>query len=114
MARADGNRDRESSASTHLAFDAQLAAVQLDELVHEREADARSLVTAPVQPLHTMEPLEDTRQLGLRNTRASIVNRKERPSIPGGHRDDDAAVSVNLNAFDNRFRTIFSHMSRST
>ena len=89
--------------------------MQLDELVHEREADAGSLVTAPLQPLHAVKPLEDARQLVLRNARARIVNREQRPSIPARVTETTTLpCSVNLNAFDNRLRTIFSHMSRST
>ena len=114
MRRADGNRDGEACCLAHLALDAQLAAVQLDQLLHQRQADARSLVAAPALPLDAVEPLEDARQLVLRNADAGVVTaRSARPSRPVTE-TTTLPASVNLNAFESRLRTIFSHMSRST
>ena len=91
------------------------AAVQGDEFAHQREADARALVRAPGRALDAMEALEDALEILRRQCRRRCRARAARH----GRRRPRSATriepwNVNLNAFDSRLRTIFSHISRST
>src|SRR5262249_21645133 len=74
-AQRDGHS--ELTASVDLALDAHLSAVQLHQFLHEREADAGAFVTAAMRALDAVETLEQARQLGFRNARASIAHRED-------------------------------------
>ena len=65
--------------------------------------------------LDAMEPLEEPGQLVGRDARPGVLD-PQRDQRPLPARSDTAIrpSSVNLNALERRFRTIFSHMSRST
>ena len=96
--------------------DVDRAAVQLDQLLHQRETDARAFVRAAARAFDAVKALEDARQLvaaGCRcRCRCTVQHRRGGDAL---QTDADLAPrSVNLNAFETRLRTIFSHMSRST
>ena len=95
--------------------DGDAAAVQPYQLLHEREADAGAFVRPRARVLHAVEPLEHARQVGCGNADAGVAHATARP----GRRATRSATvmspsNVNLNAFESRLSTIFSHMSRST
>ena len=88
--------------------------VEADQLPHEREADAGALVAPPARALDPVEALEDPRELlgGIPTPVSRTSSARWSP-----HRQAQIAISpsnVNLNAFETRLRTIFSHISRST
>ena len=98
-----------------LARDTDGAGVELRQLLHQGEPDARALVGPRSRAQHPMKALEDVGQLIVGNPDARVANRQlhfdRRPAR------SDTAISpsnVNLNAFESRLRTIFSHISRST
>src|SRR5262249_13914685 len=113
--------------------------VELHQFLHESEADAGAFVAAPTRALDAVETLEQARRLGFRNARARIAHRENCVSriadcgfsgpllihlpprfllfIPQSAMRNFTLISpsnVNLNAFESRFKTIFSHISRST
>ena len=116
MRRAERDGHGECRAAADLAFDADGAAVQLDQFLHQREADAGAFERAALLAFDAMEALEQPRQFApecRRRCRArSVPRRADPPSCAAA-----TAISpskVNLNALERRLRTIFSHMSRST
>src|SRR5882724_11675126 len=73
--RAPGRQGHHEHAA--LAFDARNAhrpAVQLDQLLHERKADPRSLEAASLRSLHAMKALEDVRYLRRRDPAAAVAH----------------------------------------
>ena len=66
-------------------------------------------------PSIAVEALEDARQLALGNADAGVRHGRARRARPRrAARRAMRPSNVNLNAFDSRLRTIFSHISRST
>ena len=65
--------------------------------------------------LDAVEALEHARQLVLGNADARVLDRQLDAAVASAQRRRGSTPSnVNLNALESRFRTIFSHMSRST
>jgi hypothetical protein len=62
----------ERRAHVLAALHPDVAAVELDELAHEREADARSFVRARMHVPHALKALEELRQVGFRDADARI------------------------------------------
>ena len=89
--------------------------MQGHEILDEREADAGALVRARPRPFDPMEAFEDPRQLCRRDADARILDQSARAVTASGASATRIAPSnVNLNAFESRLRTIFSHICRST
>src|SRR5207302_11210153 len=63
MRPAQRYRDRENGAAIEHAFDAHAAAMDLDQLVDEGEADAAALLGAAALTLDAVEALEEPRHL---------------------------------------------------
>ena len=59
-----------------VARDRDAAAVQRDQLVHQRQPDARSLVRARARASHAVEALEHVRQLLGRDADAGVAHRQ--------------------------------------
>ena len=99
-----------------LARDADRAAVELDEIAHQREPDPGALVRARRRPLDAMEALEHPRELVRRRCPVPVSATSSSTAcvaIVQGDRGPSPS-SVNFSALERRLRTIFSHMSRST
>ena len=90
------------------------AAVHAHELVDEREPDARALVAARPRPLDPVETLEEPRQFVLGDAGPGVGDLELRVLAVRPQRTPMSPSNVNLNAFETRLRTIFSHMSWST
>ena len=91
------------------------AAVQRDELLHQRQADAGALVGAGAGARDAVEALEEARQLARAAMPMPVSRDREHGAVAVGRAGDvDAPARVNLRALDSRLSTIFSHMSRST
>ena len=90
--------------------------MQLDQLLHQRQADAGALVRAAARALDAVEALEQARQLVRRDADAGVADRQFQRASPSLARSATAISpsNVNLKAFESRLRTIFSHISRST
>src|SRR5882672_9451069 len=74
---AHGKRERERRSTTHLALHPQAAAVELDELSRQREAETRALALAR-GVAHLAELLED---------RLLVLWRDTDPGVGHGHLD---------------------------
>jgi hypothetical protein len=72
--RAARNAHHERGALAELALHCDRAAVELDQLLHQREADAAAFVAAAAHPLDAVEPLERARQLLRGNACARILH----------------------------------------
>jgi hypothetical protein len=68
------------------------AAMQADQVSHQGEADPASLVRAALLPLHTMEALEQQRQVPGRNTHAGVADAELRVTCHRPHAHADAAL----------------------
>ena len=73
------------------------AAVQLDQLLHQREPDAGALVGAAARALDPVEALEEARQLGRGDADAGVAHR-ELDAAPSAapQRDRDLALEGEL------------------
>ena len=95
--RARGMRDGERAALARALSTADRAAVQLDQLLHQRQADAGALVGAAARALDAVEALEDVRQLLGGNAGAGVAHRQldaHCPVLP--HGDGDLALEREL------------------
>ena len=115
MGRTERNQHTKGRSFPERARGLDRCAVQLDELLHQREADPGAFMRTPVSDFYAMEALEQARQFLLGNTYPCVGHFEQQR----GHRfaaiePDTEPASVNLNAFERRFSTIFSHISRST
>src|SRR5579883_2852377 len=63
MLHTERQRDPEGRPNTDLALHGDRAAVTPDEFVHHCEPDSRALLGATQGAFHTMEPIEDPREL---------------------------------------------------
>ena len=79
---AGGDPDLEDRASAFAALDTNVAAMELHELVDEREADAAALVGARPGALDAVEALEEAWQLGRRDADAGVPHRRARSASP--------------------------------
>lgn len=88
------------------------------QLLNKGEAEAGALLRTVALPLDTAKPLKNPRQLTFGNAEPMPVSRTTSSAAvrSGAVRivTETSPVSVYLNAFDTRLRTIFSHISRST
>ena len=93
---SERDRDREGGAPVDLAGYREGAAVELDQLLCQRESDARSLVRAPLRAAHTVKPIEHVRQLVLGDADAGVtdLDRGGVAGRPDGH--DDLALEGEL------------------
>ena len=110
-----GQRHGERRPAADLARHRRRAAVQLHQLVHQGQADAGALDRARAGVLHPAEPLEDVGERVGRDAAPGIAHGQgdaARPAVLSATRISPS--KVNLKALETRFRTIFSHMSRST
>ena len=77
MRRAERKSDRKRAATAELTAYADLAAMPLDQLLHQREPDAAALEGASARAIDAAEALEQVRQLSgrdaLRKSLASPV-----------------------------------------
>ena len=106
--------DVERRPLADFTLDADVAAVQPDEFLHQGETDARSFVSSRPRTLDSVESLEEPRKLLGRNARSRVAHANS-TALPA--RCNSTAISpskVYFKAFERRLRTIFSHMSRST
>jgi hypothetical protein len=94
--RAERQAHRERRAAAELARRGDLAAVHLDDLVHEHEPDAGALVRAPLRARHAVEPLEHPRQLIGRDARAGVAHLDDRAVAVAPHDDADRALEREL------------------
>ena len=93
--------------------------MELGELAHEREADAGAAPSARRGALHLVEPVEHALDLVVRDPDAGVLDRADEaiPADAAAHRDAPGRASVpsvKRIAFERRFSTIFSSLSRST
>ena len=79
------------AALPFLALRRELAAVQLDQFLHQRQADSRALVASPSRAFDTMEAFEDARQLVRRDAGAGVLDREHRAIAVDSRADEDAA-----------------------
>ena len=89
--------------------------MELDQFLHQRQADAGAFVRAAAALFNPMEALEHARQFLGRNAHPGVANSQARAALrlfPAALRSRPR--SVNLKALLSRLRTIFSHISRST
>ena len=88
--------------------------MQLDQFLHQREADSGSFDGAALGSGDPMESLENMRQLRFGNAGAGVPNRQfGMPSGTASATRSRCPSKVNFKAFESRLRTIFSHISRS-
>jgi hypothetical protein len=59
-----------------VAFYLNRAAVELDQFLHERKPDARTLLSAGAAPVHAIKALEEVRQPFRGNAHPGIANRE--------------------------------------
>jgi hypothetical protein len=88
------NRDREGGPPADDAVDVHRTAVQVDQLVHEREPDSRPLVAAAARPLDAMESLEDVLVLG--DARAGVAHGELCASVTPAQANRDLALEREL------------------
>ena len=93
------------------ALDLDIAAVQADQLLDERQSDADAVVRARRRPPDAPESLEQTRQLLLGNSDAGVRDGQLRHASTRRRPTAISPENVNLNALESRLRTIFSHAS---
>ena len=109
------DRDRERRPAAQARAHGHRAAVQPHQLVHQRQADPRAFVRARARARARGGSARTGAAARARECRcrcratASSTCSPRTPSVTAIE-----PSNVNLNAFDSRLRTIFSHMSRST
>src|SRR3954452_24634777 len=75
-----------------LGFGADVAAGRLDDLLHDRQADARSTVLAVARLVHAVEPLEDVGQVLCRDPVAAVADADEDVCVAPFGADADPAA----------------------
>src|SRR5580765_5791402 len=83
-------RDRERAPKTLLAVDGDGSAVQCDELLCQREPDARPGLRDG-RP-RAMESIEDETEIGRRDSGAAVANRDARRGLVAADGDADGAT----------------------
>src|SRR5689334_7692797 len=78
MMRAHGNPDAKRAAFAKLAFGTHVAAVQPDQLIHERQANSCSFMGTAARALYSPKALEHMRNLMFRNAGSRILHRQFR------------------------------------
>src|SRR5579864_5047146 len=76
MVLPEGNADDKCAASFESAFHPNEPSVQLDQLLHQGQSDARSLMRPAPRVRHSMEPLEQSRYCFRRYAHSRISNSK--------------------------------------
>ena len=74
MILAERNGNHEPATSTNLARDANAAAVQLDQLLHQRKSNPATLVRASAGALDAVKTFEQARNLFTRNASPSVAH----------------------------------------
>ena len=87
MRGSERNGHDERAAFTDRALHPHLAAVQLDQLLNERQADARAFVGSGLRALDPMKTLEHPRALVLGNADARVADPQFRRTVDGPQRD---------------------------
>ena len=96
------------------AFGCNGAAEQLEQLLHQCQADSAAFVHARVGALHPVKPFEKPRHFRCRNARSRVTD-NECSDAPVCRIETVISPSnVNFRALDNRLSTTFSQISRST
>ena len=78
MSIAERHGHSKGRALVDRALDRDAAAVQLDEFLHQGEADATALVRSAPLPFNPVEALKQQRHFRCRNTNAGIADRQPR------------------------------------
>ena len=94
MRRSERNGYRECAAPTRLASHADIAAMQLDQFLHQREADAAALEGAPAGAFDAAEALEQMRQLFGRDARAGVMHADLSVAAVGRGLNSDADLAL--------------------
>src|SRR5512142_3329810 len=94
VAARDAHRER--AASPRRTLHADLAAVQSDELLHQRQAYAGSFVCSGARVFNPVEALEDAALFGLRYAYAGVPYRQFITLSGGLQRDYDLAFKSEL------------------
>ena len=88
--------------------------MQLGQLLHQRQTDARSLVGASSGARHAMKTIENPRQLAAGNPNPAVLDRQNGPAIHGAQAHRDDALKRELEGVGDEIENDFLHMSRST
>src|SRR5579884_2191045 len=87
-------------------------AMQLGQFVNQSQANARALMSPAAGALYTMKPLENPRQLVLRNSRAGIRYGKFDPIFRGPESDFDFSVKGELERIGQEIQyDLFPHVT---
>ena len=98
MRRAERYRDGERASLAEHTVHAYRPAVEFDQFLHERQADARAFVRPTAAVLDAMEALEHARQFVGWDAHAGVAHRQARLAVSGWRRTSISPVRVNLNA----------------
>ena len=110
----NGRRTRNVVPSPEHARRLDRAAVQLHELLHQRQADAGAFVRARRACLRRGGSARTGAAAPSAGTPTPVSPPRARARRARAQAHGTPPSSVNLNAFERRLRTIFSHISRST
>ena len=88
----------------------------LCQFLNQRQPNTAALVGAAARPFDPVEAFNQVRDVVFRNAGSGVPHRnRQAHRAPTGRNETSISPSnVNLNAFETKFRTIFSHISRST
>jgi len=90
----DGQLDGEGRALPEPAGDGHRPHVQVQELLHQGQADAGPAAPLPAVVLHLVEPIEDAAELPLGDADAGVLDREPEAVVPPAAADRDAAGVV--------------------
>ncbi len=112
MGGAERHRDREDTSLPQDTGRRQLAAMQLDELLHQRQANPGAFVAAALRALDTVEAIEDARQFLFGNAGTGIGNRHQHSAVDLAHRHGDAAGKRELESVGDEVEDdLFPHLA---
>src|SRR5690348_12851734 len=74
MGRAQWQANREAGAHVYLALNSDGSPMQVNQFLHQRESNARSLIGARPYSLHPMKPLKQARHFFWRDAGACIAH----------------------------------------
>ncbi len=87
--------------------------MKLDQLLHQRKADAAAFVTLALRAFNAVKPLKQIGQLLFGDADSGIADSQARLAPSPCKRTVTSPECVYLNALDRRLRTIFCHISGS-
>ena len=96
VSRAERDAHADRRAHAELALDGDRPAVQLDQLVDQRQSDPGALVRAPLDAAHSMEPVEQPGQLVLGDADAGVRDGQLGRRVDASQRHGDLAVEGEL------------------